>query len=255
MLSVVAGRSSCLVGAAARTLGASFGRSLPAALSARSLDFPNHLEGIGSLSSMSSGGGGGKHKKFSPRRRPAANYRPTKPRGNRHKKMKGNKGMTMMGGEKFHMFGDQITQLGDETTPATGSEYDMYDDDGLSSKYGPNIARGMRHLRREQEVHKGRQPTADEFLREMDYLTSAPGSTEDLVGERRALSFETDSEEEKQRFLENVDHLIEEQRIVDLGLEKFEPLEDDDGKAGPVHIDMDDPFTSINPNQLAHGEW
>jgi len=261
MLSALAGRSNAFLTTAARS--AVFGRSLPgtSVLNAQPHQSPALLlldlsNGISFRSLSSATGGGSKHNKFSPRRRPAANYRPAKPRGDRYKKMKGNKGMTMEGGEKFHMFGDQIVKLGDDTSPATGSEFDMFDDDGLSKKYGPTIARSMRQTRREQDLRKGQQPTADEFLRDMDYLTSLPGSTEDLVGERRALSFETDSEEEKERYLQNIDRIIEEQRVIDLGLEPYDQDDNDDNKGGvDPEIDMNDPFTSINPNQLAHGEW
>ena len=147
----------------------------------------------------------------------------------------------MKGGETFHLFGDTIVELG---TAAT-------------RPYGPHLTPAMRQLQRAHELPR---PTADDFLRDMDYLTSAPGSTEDLVGERRALAQETDSREEAQRFLEDLDHMVEDQRVIDLGLEPHQPLLDGtdalkDALGGDVDMDMNDPFTSINPTQLAHGEW
>ena len=191
---------------------------------------------------------------FSPRRRPPSHYRPVKPRGNKYQKKKGNKGF-QHGKERHYRLGDKIVELGDQDNLASGTEDQLeYDYDGLTAKFGVDAAEAIRQIRREHEIYQGRSPTVEEYLRDMDYLTSAEGSTEDLVGERRALSFESQTEEEKEKFMADLERLVEEQRIRDLGLE---PADDgkDETKANNAIIDESDPFTTINPNQLAHGEW
>jgi hypothetical protein len=203
---------------------------------------------VASARSFSSG------KKFSPRRRPPSNYRPVRPRGNKYQKKQGNKGF-QHGEERHFRLGDQIVELGDENTPASGTAGQLeYDNDGLAAKFGVDAAEAMRQIKREHEMYKGRPPSVEDYLRDMDYLTSAEGSTEDLVGERRALSFESQTEEEKERFMADLERLVEEQRIQDLDLEPERKLLDDDS-AGNAIVDDSDPSTTINPNQLAHGEW
>jgi len=255
MMSLVAGRPLFLDAVRKASVSVAAQRLAIAASTVSGSDFhllpnSNNHSNNGSVRSFSS-----KNKKFSPRRRPSANYRPVAPRGDKYQNKKGDKGFPY-GHNKIFRHGDHITRLGgDEQNPATGSELDPYDEDGLSAQFGPQIARGIRTMQREQSVFKGRKPTVDDFLRDMDYLTAAPGSTEDLMGERRALSFETSSEEEKEKFLKDLDDMVERQRVKDLELEPYEDPFEEDGKPGPVNMDMNDPFTSINPNQLAYGEW
>lgn len=50
-------------------------------------------------------------------------------------------------------------------------------------------------------------------LKMMDYFVSAPGSTEDLVGERRALSLESWDGTDRQALQEEIDRLIHQERI------------------------------------------
>lgn len=207
---------------------------------------------------------GGKNKKFSPRRRPAANYRPTKPRG---KKLKF--GGATFGEEQDHLVLHQRnkgrpTQLSKERR----DEEDLPDDDpdGLTAEFGPKLAEAYRALRREQDVYKGQRQTADDMLRDMDYLSAPEGSTEDLAYERRALSMECETDEEREKFLKDVDDLIERQTVDDLDpdeiLEPEELASDEElekkwaqGEAENPDYDPDDPLTGINPNQKAFGEW
>jgi len=69
-------------------------------------------------------------------------------------------------------------------------------------------------LLREQRKYK---PDVEEELHDFDYLTSRPGSLEDLVGERRALmDFET--EKEREEFLRELDEGINKGRGERMGL-------------------------------------
>lgn len=211
----------------------------------------------------------GKHTKFTPRRRSSPLYRPVEPRLNkfnakRHpsgspkRSGRAGKGVTMYGGDgdNLPLQFDEPTELGDSETPAPGSETDLWERaDGLSRIYGPDAARAIRYLQRMRRLP---EPTIEDQLRNMDYLTAAEGSTEDLVGERRALAEECSSPEEAKRFLAEIDRMVEEQRLIDMELEP-EELAIPKGKGGvdgdDVQMDMNDPLTSINPNQLAYGEW
>jgi hypothetical protein len=91
-------------------------------------------------------------------------------------------------------------------------------------------------------------------LKMMDYFVSQPGSTEDRVGERRILALEMDREaatpEDRQRFLDEIDQMIEYERINYLELPEtvvptMQQLEaSETGGIG-----------KIPSNQLAHGDW
>lgn len=199
----------------------------------------------------------GKHKKFSPRRRPAANYRPTQPRGSPYFRRRRDRTDSFQDRHAVELATSKIpTVLGTEEDPATGSEDDPYDHDGLSKNFGPSLARVIRSKKREQTVRKGQRETVEDYLRDMDYLASPEGSTEELAYERRALSMECDTEEEQLNYLKDIEAMVAKQQIDDLNLEQFSenpPVEDD----GPDHdeIDFNDPLTGVNPNQKAFGEW
>lgn len=198
----------------------------------------------------------GKHKKFSPRRRPAANYRPTQPRGSPYFRRRRDRTDSFEDRHATEIAKALPTQLGTEEDPATGSEDDRYDHDGLSKQFGPELARVIRSMRRQQTVRKGQRETVEDYLRDMDYLAAPEGSTEELAYERRTLSMECDTEEERENYLKDIEKLVEKQQIEDLDLEEFSenyPVEND----GPQQdaIDFNDPLSGINPNQKAFGEW
>lgn len=243
----VAGRSKSLLSSTLQR--AVFVRSsLPAATST---DLA--VSGDISVRSFSSG----KHKSYSPRRRPGARYRPTKPRGSPYFRPRKVRADSFEDRHAIELGGKAIpTQLGSEEEPATGSEDDRYDHDGLSRKFGPHMARAMRSLNREQDVRKGQRETVEDYLRDMDYLTSPEGSTEELAYERRAMSMECDTEEERENFLKDIDQLVAEHHVKDLELEQFqEDLPVDDEGIEHVENDINDPLAGINPNQKAFGEW
>ena len=90
-------------------------------------------------------------------------------------------------------------------------------------------------------------------LKMMDYFVSQPGSTEDLVGERRILALEMDREatpDDRQRFLDEIDQMIDHERINYLELPDT---------VIPTMQEMEASETGgigkIPSNQLAHGDW
>lgn len=214
----------------------------------------NYTNGHNNIRSFSS-----KRRNFTPRRRPDVNYRPIKPRGDKLKNKKGNKGKGFPQGNQFskRSFGDELIELGDGTTPATGAD-PKFDGDELASELGPVAAEAIRHHWKEKELLKGKGSlSVEDKLRIMDYLTSPDGSTEDLAGERRALAFDSFSKEERERFLPELDVLIESERVKNLGL-KPEEKEDDEEKEEFQNfqpLDMNDPDFTFDPNQQAYGEW
>jgi len=80
----------------------------------------------------------------------------------------------------------------------------------LEEEFGLDAAEALRHTWRSQE--RGGPPDIEAQLRAVDYLTAAPGSTEDMVGERRG-AMDTWTEEERKAFTESLDDLIEEERV------------------------------------------
>ena len=85
----------------------------------------------------------------------------------------------------------------------------------------------------------------------LSYLVSAPGSTEYLVGERRALALETSEGEDRDALYAEIDRLVEEERIKGLDLPPTERVTLDD-----MRREEASGTTRIPPNQLAHhGDW
>lgn len=90
-------------------------------------------------------------------------------------------------------------------------------------------------------------------LRTMDFFTSADGSTEDLVGARRAVSAETydHSDVSPEEMLTRIDQLVDQERFDYMELPKTEFAASDIGDSSE-----DLGATSQIPhNQLAHGDW
>ena len=210
--------------------------------------------------SLSTGSGTDKHKRFSPRRRPSSNYRPTKSRGSPYFRPRRDRTDSFDDRHAIEVGGGKALpiQLGSEDEPATGSEDDRFDQDGLSRRFGPHMARMMRSIRREQEVRMGQRPTVEEQLRDMDYLTAPEGSLEELAYERRTLNMECDSEEEREQFMKDVEKMVAEQQLKDLDLDEFQdnsPIDPSEEGGDDFEIDINDPLNGINPNQKAFGEW
>lgn len=104
---------------------------------------------------------------FRPRRRPAKNYRPLKPRPI---KVKGPLSPYMIESPL-----GKIIEIGNVKDPS----------DELDEIYGPHAADAIRHTIREREERGGQPFDPEELLRMADYITAEAGSTEDLVGTRR----------------------------------------------------------------------
>lgn len=197
-----------------------------------------------------------KNKGFRPRRRPTKDYRPIKP------------------GPKKVV----------DHTPGNDHKFvRLKPDDGMKAPLGPmgqDVIEGIRRERKRKLLHKiTHDDVVEEDLRLMDYLLAEDGSTEDRVGERRALSIDMDTEAEREEFLEKMDQLVRDANLRDLGVdhefEKEEHLKLLDetkkgkhpkGKNGAFRLPFDermgdgeqgdqDPEVSLDPNQLAFGDW
>jgi len=93
-------------------------------------------------------------------------------------------------------------------------------------------------------------------LRTMDFFTSADGSTEDLVGARRAVAAET-YDGSADEMLRKIDELVDEERFAYMDLPKTE-FADASLAAGDSGDPADVPggaAIQIPRNQLAHGDW
>jgi len=133
----------------------------------------------------------------------------------------------------------KVTDVVDEGTEYTAEE--------LIAEFGP-LAGGALNMER-REMANGKLGIEAE-LKMMDYFTSAPGSTEDLVAERRILAMETPDEEERLELIEAIERLVEEERLKDMDLPETELITLED-----LEKDQETGATSVPQNQLAHGEW
>ena len=178
---------------------------------------------------------------FRPKRRPSRNYRPIKA-GRKKKKdwMPGND-------NKFV----DLDKLPDS----------LHAKDELDAEFGPLAADVLREIRREKK-----SPEVDPFeedLRLADYMLSEMGSTEDRVGERRALAKETESEEERQAFMEKMEEILDEGRKLSYDFEDVDDVKPMKSKKLSALFEEDedvddpdeDPDVRLDHNQLAHGEW
>lgn len=131
---------------------------------------------------------------------------------------------------------------------------DMTEKDELEA-FGPLAADVIRMARRHGDdlynSETGSQFDVETQMRMMDYFTSEPGSTEELVGERRALAFDLWDFEDRDQFAADVDKAIEEERIASLDLPSTEKAADSE------ELEQEDmsETSQIPPSQLAHGDW
>jgi hypothetical protein len=91
-------------------------------------------------------------------------------------------------------------------------------------------------------------------LRTMDFFTSADGSTEDLVGARRAVAAETydHSGTSPEEMLQRIEDLVDEERVeyMDLPKTEFAAAATRGGDSENLGA-----TAQIPRNQLAHGDW
>lgn len=144
---------------------------------------------------------------------------------------------------------------------------DADDEDDLTS-FGPLMGGALRALRHEAA---GTNPLGggpndydsnklESRLRMMDFFTSVDGSTEDLVGARRAVAADTHGgSAEADAMLRRIDDLVDEERFEYMEL----PRTDDFNGNGNGNSNgesnssggADDNSGMIPRNQLAHGDW
>jgi len=216
------------------------------------------------------------NKKFRPRRRPSPGYRPTKAAGKQARKDKKRQIDWSPGND--HKF----VELGAGAAGGTGSPRDE-----LEAEFGPLAADVIRDVRKEMaSPDRSLDEVIEEYLRLADYMTAEDGSTEDLVGERRALAEAFGSNlRERDEFMESVNELITTGRFQNMGLvdQDGEPIpeeelgdhakkenktkstrellmegmqsQDGDPSSSGGSLEDRDPSLALDKNQLAHGEW
>jgi hypothetical protein len=205
--------------------GAAFSRRALPAASQESLRF---------LSSSKGSGGGGAPKKggFRARRRPGKNYRPHDPLASRVK------------GPKEPL---DVTRSVPTIDMSNIKISDATEEDELEA-FGPMAADAIR-LARRQILNPQEDPLDVETqMKMMDYFTAAPGSTEELVGERRALAYDMWDHEDRDEYAKGIDSMIDEERVDGLELDPLERVTD-------AEVGENSDSVRIPENQLAHGEW
>ena len=126
-------------------------------------------------------------------------------------------------------------------------EGDEYTAEQLIAEFGPMAGGALNMERREMEFGA---LDLEAQLKMMDYFTSAPGSTEDLVAERRILAMETPDEEERAALIAEIERLVEEERLKDMNLPSTELITLEE-----MEKEQNSGATEVPQNQLAHGEW
>mmetsp|Transcript_3608 Transcript_3608/g.6783 ORF Transcript_3608/g.6783 Transcript_3608/m.6783 type:complete len:392 (+) Transcript_3608:3-1178(+) len=117
----------------------------------------------------------------------------------------------------------------------------------------PLMGDAIRSLRAQAQPNSGRAAMENDVeaqLRMMDFFTSAPGSTEDLVGARRAVALEAFEGEDTDAIMEDIDRLVDKERIDYMDLPPTDPISLED-----LQKDANKGASQIPPNQLAHGPW
>lgn len=134
---------------------------------------------------------------------------------------------------------------------------DADEEDDLTS-FGPLMGGALRALRQEAAGTNllGGPNDSDNLesrLRMMDFFTSVDGSTEDLVGARRAVAADTTGgPAEASAMLRRIDELVDEERFEYMELPKTEDLNNNNSESSGGE---DGNSGMIPHNQLAHGEW
>jgi small subunit ribosomal protein S5 len=185
------------------------------------------------------------NKGFRPRRRPDRNYRPIKPGpkkafdpspGNDHKFINLDK--------------------------PSDNPIDEYDEN--FGKLGGEFIRHYRKQREEAFRNKaGYYDPTEEDLRMIDYYLAETGSLEDLVGQRRALAKDLNTEQERAEYVAWLQRLEDEDRRSNMRLDPPDPVDKNEKLFSPYEDDDDqdnddddkDPDVYLDPNQLAHGDW
>jgi small subunit ribosomal protein S5 len=116
---------------------------------------------------------------------------------------------------------------------------------------GPLMGGALRTMRAQQQrSSSGNITDVEAQLRMMDFFTSDDGSTEDLVGSRRAVAMEALEGESTDTILAEIDRLVDEERILYMDLPKSDPIGMND-----TMNQSNQGSSQIPHNQLAHGDW
>jgi hypothetical protein len=121
------------------------------------------------------------------------------------------------------------------------------DDPDEVEMFGPLIGDAIRSL---QTQAKRPSMDVESQLRMVDFFTSAPGSTEDLVGSRRAVALEAFDGENTDDIMAEIDRLVDQERIDYMDLPPTDPIGLDD-----INREVNKGSNQIPSNQLAHGDW
>jgi small subunit ribosomal protein S5 len=186
---------------------------------------------------------------FRPNRKPDKRYRPIVPKP----KKRWDRSL-------FNVNPHMIVKLGEVPNPK----------DELEARYGPLAAGTIRKIRKERDRKMGKtdidyDDPVDETMRSMDYMLTLPGSAEDQVFERRALSLSFDNDDERNEYMQKLQKMVEEGRLRDFHLDpetlsKY-PLTGSLAEGEVDHEDDNDDDeekdseTYLDPNQVAFGEW
>lgn len=197
-------------------------------------------EGAGALRNFSNS------KKFRPRRRPGKNYRGagSAPLKKLHPKEKARgpkdpNDVSTPARPTIDFSNISITDVVEDNTEYSAQQ--------MISEFG-SLAGGALNMER-REMEQG-ELDLETQLKMMDYFTSAPGSTEDMVGERRIMSMETPDEKERAALMAEIDRLVDEERLKNMELPATDPITVED-----MEKEQASGSTSIPHNQLAHGDW
>lgn len=181
---------------------------------------------------------------FRPRRRPNPKYRPVLPQG-------------ITAREKGPSNPDQPDQI-------EAIEIGNYQEGSteLERDFGPHVADIVRDNLRQIRNGGNYRHSADEMMKIADYYSSRPGSLEDVRGERRGLALDTWDENDRANFVEELEKIVEEERVsaMKLGDIEFEGQDEEAGNEEKVEkfwekVEYDGNGEPIDPNQLANGEW
>ena len=176
---------------------------------------------------------------FTPRRRASKEYRPVKPRPIKKK----------------GPMDPYITENPFDKKIVLGQVEDASDE--LEETYGPFGADAIRHTIKEREERGGKPLDPEELLRMADYITAEAGSTEDLVGERRALALDGWDDEDREEYLKELDDFVEKERVNQMEFNESEAKYSYTGEEGK-DVDDDyeeDPEDQRDINQIAFGDW
>lgn len=142
----------------------------------------------------------------------------------------------------------------DRAQARVGDALDTGSGDDLTS-LGPLMGGALRALR--QSANAGANSSdLESQLKMMDFFTSEDGSTEDLVGARRAAAADTyGGPAEADEMLQRIDQLVDAERFEYMELPTTEDLFPQGGRKSSDDGDEDGNSIRIPHNQLAHGEW